>query len=316
MAKRAIALCLDLFCRFSSRPVGIALCYHRVSDPPGDKARELVPALGTREFEAQVRHLTGRYRLVRASDLLEAVRSRRRGERLPVSITFDDDLPTHLRDAAPILERAGAPATFFINGASLDRAHEFWFERLQRGWDDGSVTRATLVAHGVVSAPDAISEIRGAAAAIQELSADDRAELSRELERIVGADRPDSGIRAGEVRELARAGFEIGFHTVRHDALPALDDEALDRAMSDGAYALAAAAGQPLRSISYPHGVGDARVAAAARTAGFDYGFTALGRAVTAEDGPHRLDRIYPSPGSLADFALDIARRLLRLRRA
>ena len=141
---------LNLACRASARPVGLALCYHRIDERTGNKATELVPALATADFERQVDRLAGRYRLVRASDLLEAARSRQRFERLPVAITFDDDAPTHLRFAAPILERIGATATFFINGASLEAAHEFWFERLQRGWEVGSIDAELLAGHGVL----------------------------------------------------------------------------------------------------------------------------------------------------------------------
>ena len=66
-AKRALARWHDLRCRWSSKRAGLALCYHAVGDPAGDPERELVPPLGTRTFEAQLRHLRARYRLVRAS---------------------------------------------------------------------------------------------------------------------------------------------------------------------------------------------------------------------------------------------------------
>ena len=119
-------------------------------------------------------------------------------------------------------------------------------------------------------------------------------------------------MRAADVHELVERGFEVGFHTLRHDALPELGDEELTRAMTDGSAELEAAAGAPLRTISYPHGEADERVAGAARAAGFEHGFTALGRAVDGGDDPLLLDRVYPSPGSPADFELDLALRLWR----
>src|SRR5919197_3306136 len=65
--KRPAARVLEVACRWSSRRIGLALCYHRIGDPEGDPERELVPALGAARFEAQVRHLRSRYRLVPAS---------------------------------------------------------------------------------------------------------------------------------------------------------------------------------------------------------------------------------------------------------
>jgi peptidoglycan/xylan/chitin deacetylase (PgdA/CDA1 family) len=85
-----------------------------------------------------------------------------------------------------------------------------------------------------------------------------------------------------QVGALAGAGFEIGFHTREHPPLPELGDDALARALDDGRSALAAAAGRPLRTIAYPHGRADERVAAAARAAGYSDGFGGPGRSVTA----------------------------------
>ena len=142
--KRPVARWIEFRCRWSKRRVGLALCYHRISDPQGDAERELVPALGIKGFEAHVRYLNRRCRLVRASELLDAARERRRGERFPVAITFDDDLPSHVRGAMPVLQRHGAPATFFLCGASLERPFAFWWERLQRAWDRGGVDQGML----------------------------------------------------------------------------------------------------------------------------------------------------------------------------
>ena len=64
----------------------------------------------------------------------------------------------------------------------------------------------------------------------------------RDAARAPRSDPPDAGLRAEDVRTLADAGFEVGFHTLRHDPLPQLDDEALRRAMVDGRAELEGAA--------------------------------------------------------------------------
>src|SRR4051794_27432030 len=114
---RAVELALQLAAalarglhRLKGPGTGIALVYHRVDAHAGDPARELVPALPAQAFEAQVRHLVRHYDVVTARDLPAAARARRRGARLPVALTFDDDYPSHLEHVAPALRRAGAPA--------------------------------------------------------------------------------------------------------------------------------------------------------------------------------------------------------------
>jgi peptidoglycan/xylan/chitin deacetylase (PgdA/CDA1 family) len=293
--------------RRSDQRLGVALVYHRVDDPAADPSRELVPAMGTSLFTAQVRLLRSRYRVVAASELLRAVQNRRGGESFPVAITFDDDLATHVEVAGPILESAGATATFFLSGASLHAPYRFWWERLQAAVDQ----RLDLTPLGL-GRTRGTTDIHELGRKIEALQPKMRKRIGADLERIVGPDPADAGLRAEGVGRLARAGVEIGFHTRRHDRLPPLDDDELARAMREGRSEIAEASGQPLTTISYPHGRADARVASAARAAGFEAGFTGRPELVTAQSDPLLLGRLSPSYNSLGEFAFDVAWALLR----
>ncbi|MEA2403942.1 MAG: hypothetical protein QOE08_589, partial [Thermoleophilaceae bacterium] len=158
--------------RHTALRAGIAVAYHRVGPTAGDPERELDPALPLALLERQVQHLSARHRLVPASRLPAAARMRRRGEPFPVAITFDDDLSSHAQHAASVLQRAGAPATFFLNGASLEGPHAFWWERLQRAVD-----------RGVALPPpaDGARPIRATGLLVEELPAAEREELSAKL---------------------------------------------------------------------------------------------------------------------------------------
>jgi peptidoglycan/xylan/chitin deacetylase (PgdA/CDA1 family) len=319
-ALKPVTRTLELWCRWSNRPAGVVLLYHIVGDPQGDHDRELLAALGTKTFESHVRHLKRRYRLVPASDVLAAASARRRGQRFPVAITFDDDLPNHVRYAMPILERNGAPATFFLSGASLERPFGFWWERLQRAWDRGTVEQRLWEQLGPIGTEVPRPGIKRVSQAIQALPPDRRRRLTDELGAMASPDPHDSGIRAGEVMHLVNAGFDIGFHTLHHEVLPALDDEALADAMTEGREPLEEAT-QGARGvtsmISYPYGKADRRVAEAARSAGYSHGFTAYERAIDARSDPLLIDRINPehllTPGA---FAFKLARALLEQRAA
>jgi peptidoglycan/xylan/chitin deacetylase (PgdA/CDA1 family) len=297
-----IARLLVHVARLPGRGVGVALVYHRVGDPAGDPRRELVPAMGTELFAAQVSHLASGYRLVAASELLAATRERRRGERFPVAITFDDDLSSHLDAAAPILSSTGATATFFVSGASLHGPHRFWWERLQAALDDG------LDLSALDLEPATVHQV---GLQVQGLTPHARDEVDARLAELVGPDPDESGLRAEALRRLVASGMEIGFHTRRHDVLPALDDAELAEAMRVGRAELEDVAG-PLRTISYPHGLADARVAAGARAAGFEAGFTGVPAAVTSASDPLLLGRVSPSHASVGELAFDVAWTLCR----
>jgi peptidoglycan/xylan/chitin deacetylase (PgdA/CDA1 family) len=306
-----LALVVSWFARLSSSRVGVVLVYHRVGGAvSGDEDVEILPAVGFGVFERQLRDIRRRYRVVPAAEILRAVRERRRGQRFPVAITFDDDLVEHVHAALPALRSAGLIATFFLTGASLDRPHSFWWEDLQLAID-GTLVTPDEVPHVDVSAalersPRAILDLAGQ---IVRLAPEERSDVAAALRTAVGP--RDAALTAREVRAFIDAGCTVGFHTLRHDALPALPDARLGQALHDGREALEAAAGGPIDLIAYPHGKADDRVAAAAREAGFAFGFTTARGTVGPDTDPLRI------PRTVADVsASSLASRLARLLRA
>ena len=305
------ALVLGLGLRWSTRQLGAVLVYHRVGDPPGDRRRELLPALGTDLFEAQLRHLRRAFRVVPASEIVEAATRRHRGQALPVAVTFDDDLGSHVAVAAPILERLGLQAAFFLPGASLDTPFAFWWERLQVASDEGRpIEDLVPEGHG---RGESRSRVHDVAASIERLPARQKEAVMDRLREWV-PDVENTGISRAEVAALAGAGHEIGFHTLSHDRLPTLEDSALTAAMTGGREALADAAGRALDLIAYPHGAADSRVAEAAAAAGYRLGFTTQEVPVSPASSPLLIGRISPSHESLGQFALKLF-GLLRARR-
>jgi len=298
--------------RLSGRKAGVALMYHAVEPRWPDPAHELVPPHNVTLFDRQIRHVRRHYRIVAAADLKEAARARRRGERFPVAITFDDDLACHATFALPILRRHGATATFFLSGASLDEPHAFWYERLQRAFDNHVSGLGALVLGDRAPAGEpgihALSRV-----IVGEFEPEERVSLSERLSALVGPDPTDAGIRRAQVRELADSGMTVGFHTLRHEPLSLLDEAGLARALVDGVAELANAAGAPVDLIGYPHGRADERVGEAARAAGFTTGFTTRHDPVTPDSDRLLQGRVGPSLRSVGIFALQLP---LTLRRA
>lgn len=286
----------NLLLRCSARRLGVAIVFHRVDDVGGEAATELVPAMATGLFRAELALLARRHDVVAPAQLLAAASSRRRFRRFPVAVTFDDDWSGHVRVTLPVLSEAGISAAFFLNGASLHEPHPLWFETVQSAYD-----------RGLLGPPRAIHD---EAARIQRLPAAERQALVRELRQRLGGVEGDEGLRAEDVRALARAGHEIGFHTRTHETLTTLDSDALERALRDGRAELERAAEQPLQAIAYPGGGADARVVERARAAGFARGYSTMPYAVGAQSDPLWLGRVYGSMESPARLALAIARAL------
>src|SRR4051812_24392628 len=293
--------------RLSSRQAGVALVYHRVGGAGGSEDFEILAAVSGADFERQLRHLAGSYRVVAAADLLEAVRSRRRGERFPVAITFDDDLASHVLYALPALKASGLTATFFLAGEG--RGH-YWWEDLQCAVDKGLLdgqglphVPAAAVRSAVSREPRAILDLAGA---IVRLERAQRREVAAALREAVGDEQDDEGLGREGVVALSAAGCAIGFHTPAHEPLPALSDEELARALRDGSDEL----GPGVRTIAYPHGKADQRVADAAQAAGYVCGFTSARGPVTPTTHPFLIPRTVADLSASA-LALRLARMFL-----
>jgi peptidoglycan/xylan/chitin deacetylase (PgdA/CDA1 family) len=296
----------------SSSRRGLALVYHRVGRVGGDPDVEILPAISTEVFKQQLRHLGRHYHVVPAGELLEAARRRRRGRRFPVAITFDDDLASHAREALPVLRQERLTATFFIGGASLLEPHSFWWEDLQRVID-GRLVAPDGIPHvhpaevnaALERSPRAILDLAGR---IVRLEPRHKTEVAAALRAAAGPPAADSGLREPDVRAIVAAGCSVGFHTLRHDALPSLSDADLSGALEEGLEDIAAASGGRPAHIAYPHGKADRRVADAARGAGFTLGFTTARGPVTPDTDP------FLFPRTVADESLSAL--VVRLARA
>lgn len=304
--------------RLSGLKVGVVLVYHALDERHGDPGRELVAPHGRSHFRAQVEHLRRHYRPVPLAELQAAAGRRRRGERVPVALTFDDDLSSHVRIAAPELRAAGVPATFFLTGATLDGPLEFWWGPVQRAADQGRLENGggpELTARlGLTWEPQGDEPpLRTFARAFESASYDERAIARDRLVEVVGPDGADAGLRADDVRSLADGILDVGFHTRRHDRLDWVrDDAAVRDAVSEGREVVEAAAGMPLVTFSYPHGGVDERSAAAVREAGYVAAVTSLPKPVTPDTDPALVGRFYPTYSGSVQFAIDVARMALR----
>jgi peptidoglycan/xylan/chitin deacetylase (PgdA/CDA1 family) len=288
--------------RLSARKVGIVVVYHGVAAESGDPSWELSPALGLRLFKAQLRHHKRRYHVVALTDLQTAVARRRRWTRLPLAITFDDDLQSHVAIAAPALRELGATATFFVAAHGASRPLAYWWETVQEAFHQGV---------DVTSAASATTDLATVARRVRQLGAHERDALIAELRSRVRIAVDDRGLDETDVATLA-ATATIGFHTCGHYELTSLQADESARELVRGLSGLRRASQQPVTAIAYPHGAADERIADAARRAGFTIGVTTRPTAVTPASDPLLLGRLEPSRLSLGHHALRLVTAIAR----
>jgi peptidoglycan/xylan/chitin deacetylase (PgdA/CDA1 family) len=156
------------------RHEAVVVAFHRVRDD-ADLTDSLT--IDSRTFESYCRFFKRFFNVVPLAELVETLHAGQAPHRA-LAITFDDGYRDNFQHAAPILEKLGLPATFFVVsrwiGTSIvpfwdrDRGVQFpWmtWEHLRdlrrRGFSIGAHTR-THVDLGSVSGEDAQQEIAGA----------------------------------------------------------------------------------------------------------------------------------------------------------
>jgi len=100
--------------------------YHLVSDHPPAHIRHLYISKTTRQFEEDLDFLSRKYQFVSLLDFKQMLSGELRPNRQTVHLTFDDGLSECYHIVAPILERFGISATFFLNSAFIGNADLFY----------------------------------------------------------------------------------------------------------------------------------------------------------------------------------------------
>jgi peptidoglycan/xylan/chitin deacetylase (PgdA/CDA1 family) len=79
-----------------------------------------------------------------------------------------------------------------------------------------------------------------------------------------------------DVEALAKAGMDVGSHSMLHRDLRLLDDAGLEADLVSSKHQVEDVTGQPCTSFAYPYGLSDGRVEAATMAAGYDVAFAWL----------------------------------------
>ncbi|MBS0346721.1 MAG: polysaccharide deacetylase family protein [Proteobacteria bacterium] len=289
----------------------LVVCYHRIREGTGRKGAgqtvsEGVPA---ETFEAQLRFLLEHFDPVAPS----AVSQPFAGKRLRFAITFDDGYLDNLSVAAPILQRLGVPAAFYVVSNYVGTTRRFWWDRVGAILAHSAAPRLDI--NGLFPAgaghelppslpldSPAARQASGAAleAALRASHPRDvdgvLDRLARRLEvTIPPADPADRLMNWAEIRRLSELGFEIGGHSADHFNLARLSGDELDEQIAGCKARIEQETGKPVLSFAYPYGGAQhcsPAVFEATRRAGIPVAFTAQDGVATPSDNSVALSRL------------------------
>ena len=260
----------------------------------------------------------------------EAVQRLRRGD-LPAraaAITFDDGYADNHDIAAPILQRHGLTATFFVATGFLDGG---------RMWNDTVIEAIRRTPSPELALADLLPSAGGSPDVAPRVRVDDvaskRALIDQVLQRIkhlptaqreqvvagiaerAAAELPlDLMMTSQQVKGLRALGMGVGAHTISHPILAGLDEAASRREIGDGRDALAGLLGESIPLFAYPNGKPSQdyspQCVALVRSLGFDAAVSTAWGAASASSDPFQLPRFTPWDRTRARFALRLALNL------
>ncbi len=235
--------------------IGRILLYHRIRDQNDDFIPDALGLYVTPgHFEEQLLWLLKHYRVL---GLNEFIAASTRGEDRIVTITFDDGFGDNARIAAPILERHGIPAAFFLatdgvgNRRYLWLHRWFWWRRRVGPAADRVVRQAT---DGRWESAKALeTSLRGT------VYGEERESLLERILRETGLCPPSPGesrlyLDENEVVSLHRAGHVIGSHGTTHSSFGSLSPSDALAEIRGAHERIEALTGRPPAFFSYPYG--------------------------------------------------------------
>jgi peptidoglycan/xylan/chitin deacetylase (PgdA/CDA1 family) len=235
--------------------------------------------------------------------------------RPPLGISFDDGALDNYEQARPVLDKLSLRATFYVPVRNLERRDSPWHDRLSFALlrSIAAVRKARDVDFDRLLAPfglrvssfaailpdDALRLAAEGVATAKALPFARRCDAIAALEAALGGDQvPDfaASMSWDQVRELHRAGHEIGSQALMHAQLTELPDERLNEEVEGSRSVLSELLGAAVPSFCYPNGSYDARVLGAVRAAGYEC-------AVTTQWGLNRRQSAFELARCDMDFA-------------
>jgi peptidoglycan/xylan/chitin deacetylase (PgdA/CDA1 family) len=191
------------------------------------------------------------------------------GAKLPnrsFAITFDDGFENNFSIAAPVLERLGIPATFYVTSGFVEMNSSSWIDMIERAVEASGDVMLTVPEYGLAATLMTIEDKRKFLDDVRRLvknaPAIDPYRFADEVCQQLGAAglEPDSDLDSKmsweQLRELNdHPLFDVGGHSHTHRILSYLNNDDLKWEVSTSLNKLAEHVGIVPRHFSYPEGL-------------------------------------------------------------
>ncbi len=195
-----------------------------------------------------------------------------------LAITFDDGQRDNALHAVPVLERFGVRGSFFVPVRALEEDQTLWHDRLGYAaakllrTDRAAAARALAPLGALEPLPDLAATVQALVERAKRLAPAQRDACVDAAERAAGGNaRPawDGMMDWEQLRAMVARGHEVGSHSMTHQLLPQLDDDALAYEVAESRRVLQGKLDCDVETFCYPNGDADARVVRAVRDAGY-----------------------------------------------
>ena len=256
----------------------VMVVYHSINEYHVDRIR--VPNIVTpTAFEAQIRYLASTGSIISLQEYLDHREDGRPLLRKSIVVTFDDGYKDNLTIAAPILQKYGVPATFFIATGYIGTDKMKWEDQLSCLIRRSKAEAVPLslssrdVLFNIGSDKDKFKVIDALVNILGHLNQTERLQVLDEMRRQIKVKCDDqAGIMMNwnDVRQLANTpGFTIGSHTVTHQHLTRIPLDDVIFEVTSSKEHLEDEIGRTVTSFSYPYGDFNHEVITALQAAGY-----------------------------------------------
>ncbi len=236
------------------------LMYHSVVENPAQLDNLLGGIPHSREvFRSQMELLAQKFRPISLDEVRRCLQESRELPSRSVVVTFDDGYSDNYEIAAPILNEAGIPATFYVTVECADQRKLPWPSRLRfafqttekESWTDFSGKLWILGSKSeretaLLASCDECCKLSG------EFQAEYLLRVEAQLDARVPPDTGDLMMSYDQMRALVAQGHIIGSHTMSHPNMAYVGPEDAHRELAESKIRLENELNSEVAHFSYP----------------------------------------------------------------
>jgi len=250
-----------------SPPKVSILRYHSVQDDPEPYANTIGRGIihTTAAFREQMEIVARNCNPVSIQDILGFLSSEHTLPRRAVAVTFDDGYADNYEIAAPVLNKVGVPAAFYVTVGDIESRTPPWYCRLRHafsvtareGWSDSKDNGARPLE---TPAERKVAFLL-ASRRCSQLVGWEQARALEIIERELGVETLETSgapmMTWDQARRLQRDGHIVGSHTMTHPNLAWVDEAARQKELLESRRIMEEKLQGPAIHFSYPSPIAD-----------------------------------------------------------